>query len=382
MELVSGSIVRDDQVFSDYHDPRSFVSPSLTLWPERRWTDDRLVCFEADRILVTSHFVPIDMGRGRLILNQSYSQIEHMQPPPRFRIDGDRFALESRPIPLPGRHVVLGGPIDGVWYHWLFNWCPRLILLKMMRPELFDDPSVRFAVHPRALEQPFRAILDTFGIDPARFTALDPEQDYLLERGVIVSFLDQAKLYPRIMRRMADHVLAGLRILHRPMPATMRGIFASRQPLPPPKRRIANFGEVEPVLRDEFGLRTMELGTMSARDQAYWFRNANIVVGAHGSDLTNLLFCRPGTSVLVIENAFSIRYDLHVGLQFMCELLGLDYEYMLVPTERRQDAIANTTAGQINEDYLVDPEALRDRLRAILDRRRARRPRRLTAWTA
>ena len=53
------------------------------------------------------------------------------------------------------------------------------------------------------------------------------------------------------------------------------------------------------------GFQGVQCGQMSVSDQARIFNAAEIIVGAHGAALTNLVFCRPGTRVIEL---FSPKY--------------------------------------------------------------------------
>ena len=363
MTVFTGTVTTLAEHHAVCRDPLRIATGAIRLWPSTETIADAFTSCIIDDVLLTSHFVPIDLGRSRLILDQSYSGLTHIMPV-RFQVSGDAFALESDPVFSAGRHIVIGGPIDLVWYHWLFNWCPRVLLAKMLRPDLFAAPDARFVVHPSAMREPYRAVLDTFGLNEARFLVVDPDRDYRLEQACLVSFLDQDKLFPTMIRHFADHLIEAFGI---GSGASHRGVFASRQGLPPPKRRIANFHEIEPVLRS-FGLDVASLGTLAAAEQARLFREAALVVGAHGSDLANILFCRPGTPVIVIENQFSVDHRLHMGLLKLAEVLQL--EYRLVISATADDSVHLPTAQRIGRDYVVDPQQLGATMRLALDGRR------------
>ncbi len=50
--------------------------------------------------------------------------------------------------------------------------------------------------------------------------------------------------------------------------------------------------------KNSFGIYTPE--RLSQEKQIYLFRNASIILGAHGAALTNIIFCKPGTKVIEI----------------------------------------------------------------------------------
>ena len=339
-----------------YADARHQPTSAIRLWPRTETVTDAFVSATLTDVLLTSLFVPIDLGARRMFLDQTYSGANGI--PVRYELKGGRYTLESEPVASAGRHVVIGGPVDLVWYHWLFNWCPRLLLAKTLRPDLFEAEDVRFVMHPHAMREPYRAILDTFGLDENRFLVVDPDRDYRLEQATLVSFPDQNKLFPSLVEQFSDHLLDGLGI---DAGFVGSGVFASRQALPPPKRRVANYAAIEPVL-ERFGIRPVSLGALAAAEQARLFYEAPIVVGAHGSDLSNILFCRPGTPVVVIENSFSIAHNLHVGLLKLAEVLGLEY-HLLVSATSDDVSVGLTTAQSTARDYMVDPAQL-DRLLA------------------
>lgn len=89
------------------------------------------------------------------------------------------------------------------------------------------------------------------------------------------------------------------------------------------------------------------------------FSDATFVVGAHGSGLSNLLFYRPGTKVLVIESPFSIRMTPHRGLEYLCEVLHLDYHRIEADLAPYPDQTDGDVAQMTRSDYIVDAAVLR-----------------------
>ncbi|MEK8022816.1 MAG: glycosyltransferase family 61 protein [Candidatus Hydrogenedentota bacterium] len=63
-------------------------------------------------------------------------------------------------------------------------------------------------------------------------------------------------------------------------------------------RHIQNESAVFELLRGRFGFEMIFSEDLSVREQARIFNEAEIVVGAHGANLTNTLFCRPGCVLL------------------------------------------------------------------------------------
>ena len=360
MTLFEGRIAAFAEHSDTYPEARCVATQAIRLWPDTAIVADAFRSCTIDDVLLTSHFVPVDVARQLMFLDQSYTGLPAIFPV-RFQVEGEAYRLESEPIVSCGPHVVIGGPIDLVWYHWLFSWCPRFLLTRMLRPELFAAADVRFVVHPHAMRQPFRAVLETFGLDEGRLLVIDPGRDYRLEQATLVSFPDQNKLFPDLISRFADHLLDAFDI---DAGVAHLGLFASRQDLPAPKRRIANYATVEPIL-ESFGVRPVSLGLLPAAEQARLFFEASMVVGAHGSDLSNILFCRPGTPVVVIESRFSVDHNLHMGLLKLAEVLELDYR-LLVSATTDDVTLGHPLMHIINRDYVVDPQQLEQALREAI----------------
>lgn len=87
-------------------------------------------------------------------------------------------------------------------------------------------------------------------------------------------------------------------------------------------RRPYNEADVWEVLR-EFGYISVNTAEMSIREQANLFSRVDYIVAASGAALTNMIFCRPGTRILVLyslrncSNLFSsLAANLGLDLQF------------------------------------------------------------------
>jgi capsular polysaccharide biosynthesis protein len=84
------------------------------------------------------------------------------------------------------------------------------------------------------------------------------------------------------------------------------------------------------------GFAIVEPGTMSLAEQIQAFRQANVVVSAHGSSFANLIFCRPGTKVLDLmpDSWVGVRGDSlrDVWVSRLCAATRLDYSVLLSPS--------------------------------------------------
>ncbi|WP_199621808.1 glycosyltransferase family 61 protein [Paenibacillus alkalitolerans] len=90
------------------------------------------------------------------------------------------------------------------------------------------------------------------------------------------------------------------------------------------QRRPVNEAEVMNLLGPR-GFHYYSLDDMSVRDQIQLFHSADIIVAPHGAALTNLTFCRPGTTVVELMNnnyapGFYWRISNYQGLNYYCIL--------------------------------------------------------------
>jgi hypothetical protein len=121
-------------------------------------------------------------------------------------------------------------------------------------------------------------------------------------------------------------------------------------------RALIHEGKIEAML-NERGFESVECEKLSVQEQADIFSSANVVVGAHGAALTNLVFCRPGTRVVEL---FSPAYvnpcyrDLCVAAELRhAAVIGSGKDWVL--SERHDLPSAPITASwELVEKALAD----------------------------
>jgi len=333
-------------------------------------------------VMVTSYYLAVDIASRSLLISQSYFDIVRWFPDMHPIIDGARFRLIANARVIEAPHVLIGGPVDGVWYHWMVSWCARILIFKQLKPDLFADPTIRFLIDAKASQPPYRDMILALGVDEARVTYVRGDEDLLLKDAILVSFPDQRFLYPDLVRDFAStikaHFLSGVEILRarRSLVPTWisnrlsstntgrRRIFTSRQAIEHPKRRIHNFEEIEPILT-AFGFEIVNLAEVSAQDQVKMFAEAEFVLGVHGSDLTDLMFCDAGTGVLVIENQRNVTMGIAASLDILCQIVGAKYHRMVVGEHIVAGTDYSAFPDEHNRDVIIPPDDLRNKLLAI-----------------
>lgn len=358
-----GVVIADHEIAWDYPNLRQ-ATTSVVDWPSGQVGEAPLVSFSVPNAVVSSCYATIDAFKNRLFLNQIYVDAAawfNLRP----RVDDGNYEFESdRIIPLPGRHVVIGGPVDNAYYHWLFNWCPRLLVLEKLAPEVFHDPSVKFIVDHRAAIEPYRSFLLALGIPQERIFFADDAYDYQVEEAILVSFLPQTKYYPEIVKEFAHRVVSGLSAEATPQ-ANRRRIFISRQKFQTPKRRIVNIDEIEPLLQT-YGFEPVILEDLSVVEQIRLFAQAEAVIGVHGAGLANMIFSPPDCRMLLLENPRNISVGLSRMFSELAVVCGLRHQVISVQEEVVEGVDYSSFGDVHNRDIIVDPNALKAALASLL----------------
>ena len=203
----------------------------------------------------------------------------------RFRLPAPRRLRETT--------AVLSAPGGNTYYHWLFDVLPRLELLRLAGHDLARVD--RFAVN--STRHAFqRETLARFGIGADRVLESDRRVHVECERMLLPSFPGASGFPPRwacdfLVRSLLPADDAGA---SRGAPSPER-IYVSRQRSA--KRRVANHDALEAVLA-RHGFTTVYLEEHDVAAQARLFRDARVVFGVHGSGFSNVVFCRPGATLV------------------------------------------------------------------------------------
>ncbi|MGF1494683.1 MAG: tetratricopeptide repeat protein [Microcoleaceae cyanobacterium] len=210
---------------------------------------------------------------------------------------------------LSGRVAVLSGLSGNVYFHWMIDVLPRIEILKQQGIDLEE--------------------IDWFVLNSARSRF---QRETLERLGIPLDKVIENDLHPYIQ---ADELIVP------PFPATVgwptpftiafhRRLFADTQSLALedlPKRiyisrkgakyrRILNESEVISELTNS-GFVTVALEDFSVEYQAALFSQADIIVSAHGSGLTNLMHCHPGTVVIELMAPHYLRHYFWVISQHL-----------------------------------------------------------------
>jgi hypothetical protein len=245
---------------------------------------------------------------------------------------------------VDGAVAVLTNFRSNIYYHWLFDTLPRYQILRdsgLPYDWLVVPTNARFQKEALAL----------LPIDPQRIIN-DPDAHIEAETLLVPTLPGTSGNAPIwacdfIRRSFLPHA-------YRPGPSRGRRIYISRERSG--TRRILNEQELVEALERE-GFERVFPEELPFVEQVRLFHEAEIVIGAHGSGLTNLVFCREATPVIEL---FSPNY-VAVSYWALCNQLKLDYHYVVGEGGRHRLA----GRGRVHEDIIVNPAKVKSVLSSL-----------------
>lgn len=241
------------------------------------------------------------------------------------RNDQRRHSVFSR-LKLPpvskidGSVAVLAVQAAEVYWHWMFDLMPRIHLLSKGGAGLAGIDH--FVVNK--LRVPFQGqMLARVGIPESKIITCTRETHFEARTLLIPSIIMTVPA-----KWSCDYVRGLYLPAERPLSSNRRSrIYVSRSDAR--MRRVTNETELTRYL-GAHGFETVTLTGLTIADQASMFADADVIVAPHGSGLTNLLFCRPGTRIIEL---FSATY-VNPCYWALSNTVGLDYYCYLGTGER------------------------------------------------
>ena len=251
-----------------------------------------------------------------------------------------------KPQPVNGRTLVLASTGGDTYFHWITDVLPRLGLARRggYDPAFFDWVLVNGLTHPFQQET-----LKHLGIPKNRcFSFHKTELAYEMEEALLPSLPGVPGVVPP---ETVDFLRNTFPTGKNPR---SRKIFIGRSEA---KHRVMiHEREIWAELQKR-GYESVDCGKLSVQKQAEVFGSAEVVVGAHGAALTNLVFCRQGTPVVEL---FSPAY-VNPCYRDLCVAAGLRHAAVIgngkdwVLSERHDQPSAPITASwELVEQALVE----------------------------
>lgn len=250
--------------------------------------------------------------------------------------------------------VILSGLSGNVYFHWMVDILPRIEILRQggVNFEKID----KFVVN--SYQQPFqRKTLEWLGIPEEKILESD-RYPYIQAKELIcpsfpgylgwpspwvIDFLRReflGKIYQQIRENYPDK------------------IYISRSQSR--YRKVFNEPEVIEVLQ-ESGFVSVCLESLPLEEQISLFYHAKVVVSPHGSGLTNLIFCQPGTKIIELMSPHYIGH-YYWGIS---NVLNLQHYYLIGETIDCYVLRELMYTSPLIEDLLIDINALKRMLKLI-----------------
>jgi len=240
---------------------------------------------------------------------------------------------------VEGTVAILAGLLNDLYFHWMLDILPRIELLRQSGIELAEIDY--FLVSSRL---PFQEeTLETLGIPSTKILETADYPHLQAKRLIIPSFPGTVAWMPQwainfLKNTFVDRKIDGetgrqgdgSRLREKNFfigtaSEKIERLYISRQSAN--NRLVINEQEVINFL-NQFGFTSVSLEVMTVQQQAALLAQAKVVISPHGSGLTNIVFCSPGTKVIEI---FSPNYVYHC-YWLLSNLIGVEYYYLLGET--------------------------------------------------
>jgi capsular polysaccharide biosynthesis protein len=211
----------------------------------------------------------------------------------------------SQPCRVDRRVAVLASRAGDNYFHWMFDVLPRLRILGNAQVDVYYVQT----------EKTFqKESLEACGIALDRCLPVKEEEHLQAETLVVPSL-------PGVSGQVTAQTVEWLRHIFLPQnapkqPKPGKRLYISRDDSA--IRRMENEEEVMALLEGR-GFQKCLLAGRTIREQVRLFAEAEMIVGMHGSGLSNLVFCAAGTKVLEIFSPVYVN-PCYADLAALCQL--------------------------------------------------------------
>ncbi|MEG4959087.1 MULTISPECIES: tetratricopeptide repeat protein [unclassified Microcoleus] len=220
------------------------------------------------------------------------------------------FQLESFPPlkQIDGSVAVLSGLSGNVYFHWMVDVLPRIELLRLSGRDLAE---IDWFLVNSCQHQFQRESLRILGIPEEKVLESDRLPHIQATELIVPSFAGYLGWPPGwAMDFLRREFLKGIT----PSSSYPKRIYISRSKAR--YRRVLNEEDVVEVL-EKFGFVSILPESMSLAEQIAHFYHADVIVAAHGSGLTNTIFCRQGTKVIELVSPHYISHYYWGSSQYL-----------------------------------------------------------------
>jgi capsular polysaccharide biosynthesis protein len=225
--------------------------------------------------------------------------------------------------------------------HYVLDCLSRLELFKQTGGRLEDVDHV---FPPPPPGRSARRALQMMGVPEKKCAWATPGSWVKAEKLIVTSF-------PGLKRNYPDWLPRALQQYFPELPRSSTRVYMPRTG----SRRAINEAELIEIAR-EFGFEVYDHEKCAGEPE--FFSSVEAVVGAHGAQLTNLAWCRPGTKVLELISS-DHRYPYYYTVADSAQL-----EYHCLGGQSLESRPPGSTAPSLF-DFHVDPTEFRETLVAM-----------------
>lgn len=250
------------------------------------------------------------------------------------------------------------------YFHWMIEYLPKIKTIldlglasaPMLVPlDLYDQQreavdylAKRFGLQIKLVGPNCRIkVREIFIPSPVTFHPDDPEVPYWMGGG----------LYEEYIYFLRDNIISEMGLTTEDFPD--KKIFLGRSVT---LRNISNIKAIENLVKQE-GFEIIFPENLTLRQQAETMSKSKVVVSPGGSALTNVIFMRPGATLISLVSDHNKYYSIYSNLAQIC---GVNYIQLTGPsTVTRQQA--GSSLSYMHASYTINLEKLKRGIRAAVD---------------
>jgi hypothetical protein len=160
--------------------------------------------------------------------------------------------------------------------------------------------------------------------------------------------------HPQDLRLMIQTLTGELQSV---VPTPWRRLYISRKT----GRSMSNESELIDGLRDR-GFEILHLEELSLQEQISRFREASLVVGAHGAGHANIIWCIPGTHLVEV---FHPSW-MHPCYALLSQILGINYHCLVGEEDRSSGRWTEMSRYGIFENPAITPALLFNKIDSLI----------------
>ena len=267
------------------------------------------------------------------------------------------LAYEKEVLSRIEEGVLLSCGHDVNYFHWLVECLPKLLLIDELG--LYKDAPLLI---PEGLHKNLMAALDKVNVNNRPLIFIEPNSACQVERLIFPSALsrivDRYKGSPAFdvdivlshkwLAKLSECLKGNVNYHKKPW----RKLFLSRRK---GLRSLENREQLELMLLEQ-NFEIVELDGATLDFQIELFSQASMIVAPTGAALTNMLYCQPGTKVVIfMSNHETTNYYFWSNLGAAIHL-----DVTIIAGERLFNL---TNYWSVHDDYVVDPNAVLDEIK-------------------